>query len=425
MLSYIVRFMSGHLHVTGMADPIPDIPLPDFPDFGVGDDIVGKLTDAIGDAFSQMLDAIVQTINDKYLWLLESTLKLMGTMGVPPVELFEDGPLALLLGGVYGLAMNILRLVVVVTALIMIITAARSRQSELGVRTASSILWIMIFTVMFYPIYGLIDSLVRESAMAIIDMIEAARSENGGGEIQDLIVPDDPFGAFITAGIGSIIMLCVLLEVASMWIGTIIVAVWYPMCIAMRPLGKFGIVQLRLATAVLVTTTVSIIPMSFMLALGVLVVGIAGESTAISGISGMSTFISVIFTIVGGIGALLIPYFVFAAAYTKATEMFGSVETSLQHGIDVMSMPPVSVKQEHANQLRNRAAMLASFGAGVATSAVRSEKPTGEVKDQLLARATMAAKTAPDPRVRAAAWAVDFGKMYMQRRKSDQGGDGT
>lgn len=416
-MSYIVRFLSGHLHAMAIPDPtdLLDVDVPSL------SDTADAFKDAIGEAFAQVVENIVQTINDKYLWLLESTLNLMGTIGIPPVEMFQKGPVSLLFGGVYGLSLNILRLVLVVVAFMMLITIARSRRAELGGRTMTSLLGMVLFVALFYPVYGFLTSLVRQSTVAIIDMIANVRG-GSGSSFTGLVVPNDPFGAFVTAGIGSLIMFAVINEVAAMWMGTIVVAVGFPLSLVLRPLGKFGLAQFRVMMAMLVTTTVSLIPMSFFLGLGVLIVGVANKSSAVTSIPGMTSFISVVFTIVGGVLALLTPFVVYKAAHNKATEMFGNVDATMQNGLNILTMPPVSVKDVQSSQSRNRVAMLASFGAGVATSAVQSDKPATAVKGQLLNKASMVAHAAPDARVRAAAWAVDFGKMYMERRKNGRGG---
>ena len=415
-VSVITRFLSGYFFAP-MTVPLNIPGIPDIPGFG---DIKDAFVDGIGEAFDQMVDAIIEAINDKYLWLLESTIRLIGNIGMPPAEMFKEGPVSVLFGGTYGLAMNIMRFILIVSALILLINTARQRRSEVGGRVLTSLVGLVLFSFLFYPLYGFLDSLARTGAESVIELVSQSA---GSDELSDLVVPDDLFGAFLTAGIGTIVMFFVLLEAASMWIGTIILVVWYPMSVALRPFGRFGLVQFNVCTALLFTIPLSLIMMSFALSFGVFAVNLVEDTTAVEAVPGATTLIAVICTIVGGIAAAYIPYALFKAAYAKSSQVFGNVESRLQSGIDVMSMPTVSTKEAHQSQTRNRFAMM-SFMGGVGAQAVLSDRPTGqEMKSQLLDRASMAAKAAPDPRVRAAAWAVDFARQYTQKRKAQDGGD--
>lgn len=411
-VSVITRFLSGYFAVPMNIPGIPDIP-------GFGD-IKDAFVDGIGEAFDQMVDAIIQTVNDKYLWLLETTIRLIGNIGMPPAEIFREGPVSVLLGGTYGLATNIMRFILIVSALILLIATARQRRTELGGRVLTSLFGLVLFSVLFFPLYGFLDSLARTGAESVIELVSQSA---GSDDLSDLVVPDDLFGAFLTAGIGTIIMFFVVLEAAGMWIGTILVAVWYPMSVALRPFGRFGLVQFNVCTALLFTIPLSLILMSFALSFGVFAVTLVEGTTAIEAVPGASTMLAVICTIVGGIAAAYIPYALFKAAYAKSSQVFGNVESRLQSGIDVLSMPTVSTKEAQQSQTRNRFAML-SFMGGVATHSVLSDQPTGrEMKTQLLDRASMAAKAAPDPRIRAASWAYDFTKQYAQKRRNAKGGE--
>lgn len=413
-VSVITRFLSGYFFAPMNVPGIPDIP-------GFGD-IKDAFVDGIGEAFDQMVDAIVGSVNDKYLWLLESTIRLIGNIGMPPAEMFQEGPVSILLGGTYGLSVNIMRFILIVSALILLIMTARQRRSEIGGRVLTSLFGLVLFSFLFFPLYGFLDSLARTGAESAIELISQSA---GGDELSDLVVPDDLFGAFLTAGIGTIIMFFVLIEAAGMWIGTILVAVWYPMSVALRPFGRFGLVQFNVCTALLFTIPLSLIMMSFALAFGVFAVNLVESTTAIEAVPGATTMISVICTIVGGLAAAYIPYALFKAAYAKSSQVFGNVESRLQSGIDVHSMPTVSTKQAQEDQSRKRLALL-SFVGGAASHAVLSDRPTGqEMKTQVLDRVSMAAKAAPDPRVRAASWAYDFTRQYAQKRKSSKGGEGS
>lgn len=415
-LFVVTRFLSGYFIAFKTSVWAVDIP-------GFGD-LKDAVADGLGSWLDKLVDALTDTITDKYLWLLESTISLIGNIGMPPAEIFQTGPISILLGGTYGLALNGMRLVLVVTALILLINTARQRRLEGAGRVVLSVVGLAVFSVMFFPAYGFMDSLVRTGSQSVIELIaEAAGSEDLG----DHVVPDDLFGAILTAGVGSIVMIFVLIEVAAMWIGTILVAIWYPMSIAIRPfLGRFGAVQFNVCTALLATIPVSLILMSFSLSFGILAVVILSALSPVESVPGATTLIGIIGTIVGALFAAATPIMLFRAAYAKSTRVFGNTESQIQSGIDVASMPTVSTQEVQKSQSHNRLALL-SFVGGAAANSVLSDEPTSsEFKSQVSGKVdqlAMVGKAAPDPRVRAAAWAYDFARQYSQKRKDSNGGD--
>jgi len=113
----------------------------------------------------------------------------------------------------------------------------------------------------------------------------------------------------------------------------IIVLIFYPLAIALRPLGEFGNKLFNLFNAALITTLVAPPFMAFFFVLPAFMQGLLPAVALVA---------TPFFAIVGSLISMASPYIVFYLAYKKSSDVFGRLD-DVSGKFDIGDMPPVSV----------------------------------------------------------------------------------
>lgn len=311
--------------------------------------VVMGMKDWIRDGFLAGLkkvgEAIANGLNDAYTFFLEATINLIIGFGTPPAEIFVgDGPLALLLGGTYGLAVQILSLLVTAVSLFVVVEVARRKESLRGATSVVSIIGLAIFGVLFYPFYSMLDGFVRSGSIAMLEAFNQASGEESLIEnMLELTMPGNLFVVAIAGLLGALMLLFVALELVAMNLGIIGIVLLYPLSFAFRQAGRGGLIQFQVATAGLLALPLSMLLMTFWLCLGVAAVNLADRLTSGSA-EAIAPLVGVMFTLAGTFLCLATPVVVFAWFYQRAVKVINNIDNKAQSGIDILSAPELTTR---------------------------------------------------------------------------------
>jgi len=325
-------------------------------------------------------ESISNGLSDAYTFFLELTIKLIIGFGTPPADVFVDGPLGLILGGTYGLAIQIMSLLVTATAVIVVIEVARRKESVRGATSIVSIFGLAVFGVLFYPVYSLLDGFVRDGSVAMLEAFNSATEEKSLLEnLTAIALPGNLVVVALVSFLGMLMLLVVALELIVMNLAIIGLVLFYPLSFAFRQAGKVGLTQFRLATAGLLALPVSMLLMTFWLCLGVAAVRLTDKLTS-GAAEGVAPMVGVFMTQAGTFLCLLSPIVVMGLFYQRAVRVINNLDSKVQAGLDNITVPEVNAKVIEEQSAEHRHRILHSLE-GVGTHAAQGVSDGQAVKD--------------------------------------------
>lgn len=301
------------------------------------------MKDGLEGFWNDRMEDLKNFIDSSMTFLFEATIELIIGFGMPPVSIFKDGLLELVLGGTYGLSMRLISIFMTLLAVVAVFYIMMRKQVTFGGSLLSSVMILLVFGVLFYPLYGMLEGLIRTTGMG---WLEALASVNSGDSLTDSLLdvamPTNLVLLLLTLLFSGTVYLAVVIILVFINILMIVLVLMYPICVAFKPLGTIGLAQFRLATACLWGLPLSLVLMIICLSIGVLGVritdAIAPSYTPLGGMAGVA------FTFVGGVLAVLSPLFVMKLAYDTTKSVTSNLDSKIQAGVDVMSMPQVDAR---------------------------------------------------------------------------------
>lgn len=269
--------------------------------------------------------------------LLISLIMLLTTVALPTLDTLKNEWFKLGIGSTYGLATQLMSFVAIVVSLYLLIKV-RNNNGVLISRLATNFLLIAIFAALFYPVYSLLYSLTQGITQALFNL--ATGTENADAKqvvelVSGSVMPENVFGKMATAALASAFGGITLIEAFALRILLYLLLLFYPLTIVLRTVFKIARTAFNVFNAGIVTIALS----GPIMGLGFLAPALIGKNVP-GGDLPVATFV---FTIIGGLFAMVTPFILMWWTYSKSSEVFGRLDTTVSGGVDVHSMPPMTM----------------------------------------------------------------------------------
>jgi hypothetical protein len=345
--------------------------------------------------------------------IVKQIIQLLFMAALPTVEKLQKGWFALGIGATYGLAAQVMGLVAVTIALIVLITPLKNHGMKLG-RGLSSFAMVLIFGVMFYPVYGLLYSLSQALTQGVLNIATSSPTGDSATLIAavNAVLPEDPFTRMITNGLSLFFGCWTFIEAIALQIALLLILVFYPLVLALRPVVGLARGLLNLFNSGIITVLVSPPVMGIGFALPVLVKDyIPGGSLA---------FVPAILTVIGGIFAAVTPTILAVLSFRGSKEIFGTVDATLAGKLDINSLPPVTMDDVNKDIKDTQHSPLKSITEAVQTADLLDDDLFSDMKKTTVKLGMFAATATGHPEAAAFIGAVDnFTKPNKPKDPSD------
>ena len=243
------------------------------------------------------------------------------------------------LGGTYGLSTKIIAGLAVVIALYVMLTATKNHGKKIR-RLITSMFLLSAFAFLFYPLYGMMYALSQSLTQAAINL--ATGDPNGDvSDVNDIlniiagIEPLQVIDKLVSGAIAGAFGFLTLIEAVTMRVILFVVVLFYPLVLAVRPLGGLATMLFHTSNSAITVVTVSPPIMGFLFVLPSIVQGYIPGGT----LPGITAIIA----IVSGLLAFATPIVLAFLAYEGSSRVFGSVETSISGAVDINNIPPITM----------------------------------------------------------------------------------
>jgi hypothetical protein len=339
--------------------------------------------------FNNWIADLADLVNDWYNSLLAGIVEMLLNVSLPTPEQLSSDFFMLGLGATFGLSLKVITLITVIVGVIVLLTPRR-RHGERIASLLTSILRLILFAILFFPVYAILYELVRSGTQGIIN-VATGSSDGTIAQLNDLLdgpAPVDIFSKLVFSVLASAFATVSFAIALTLRMALIMLLIFYPLLLALYPLGRFTKALFHWANGFIVVVLVSPPLMGFCFLLPLL----AGN--LIPGAS--NPLVSGFIMLGGAMIAAIIPILLFFFVKSKSQEVFGSLDSSISGSVDVASMPPVSlqgsqkdIQDTHASPLRFVAADV--IGDGIMNGNL------SDVKNTLVNTAASAAALAGHP----------------------------
>lgn len=363
-----------------------------------------------------------QNISQWYTDSVKQTIQLLLSYAVPSPQEIQSDFFNLSLGGTFGLSTLIMGGMAVLIGA-MIILRPRDDHSRSVTKLVSSMVWLIVFALLFYRGYGLLYGLFQGAGQGALNVMTS--SENGTiAQLNDLLLSVNPVGAgviIILAPFSLIFTIIAMIEAFLFHIGIIGLLIVYPLLIALRSFPVFDVL-FHAANAAVIVILVSPLLMTWAFALPV----IASNQILASEFTGLKTVLSV----AGGLLAAIIPFFIGMFVFSQSRKVFGSVESRVQGAVSITSMPSVDLKDVNRDIDRVRASPIKAIAAEVIGDEILQGGLFSDIKKVAINAAATGFAVAGHPYVSTAIKAApsvisNVKEKFSTDQKSPGGGDSS
>ena len=262
-------------------------------------------------------------------------IRMISTSFLPTGDVLARDVLLLFAGGTLGLALLIVRVMVVIVAFVIILTALRDNSRRIS-RVLTTVFYLILFQFAFIPAYAMAVNVVRSFVNTMIDF--AAKDSEPENVLEALTSnwPQDLFTALISLPVVAALAFLATGIGVTVYMLTISVYLMYPLSISARMLGWNY--PFNAFNALLITTLLSPPMIAFGLLLPLMVGKIPFPDAAVS-------IVQIFALLVGLLIAILSPFVIFVISYFKTAEVFGSVDAKVSGKVDIGSMPFLTGEQ--------------------------------------------------------------------------------
>lgn len=360
------------------------------------------------------IPAFLQVLSDEfakaYTDVLVSIITLLTTVALPTIETLKNEWFKMGLGSTYGLATQLMSLVSIVVSLYLLVKV-RNNNSSLISRLVTNFLFFAVFAALFYPVYSLLVNLTQGVTQAMFNL--ATGTENATARqvvelVSASVMPENPFGKMITAGLASAFGGIALIEAFALRILLYLLLIFYPLTIVLRVIFKTARVAFNVFNAGILTIALS----GPVMALGFLAPALIGKNVP----GGDLPIASFVFTIIGGLFAMVVPFVLMWWAYNRSSEVFGRLDATVAGGIDVNSMPPMTMDDMQKDIDDNQSASFKHIVAGSALGASLADDDIyRDMKQVAIDTASTVATTTGHPYIAAGIKIVD----HQMKKRSE------
>lgn len=346
--------------------------------------------------FPALLNVLANELANAYAELLVNIITLHTTVALPTIETLKNKWFLLGIGSTYGLATQVMSFVAIVIALYLIVKV-RSNNGILIARAASNFVLLAIFAVLFYPAYSLLVNFAKSATQALYNL--ATGTENATAKmvvdmVSESVMPDNTFGKMVTALLASAFGGITLIEAFSLRILLYAILLFYPLLIVLRPVSQFARTAFNVSNGGIVTIVLA----GPIMGLGFLFPALIGKNIP-GGDLPIATFV---FTIIGGLFAMVVPFILMWWTYNRSSEVFGKLDTTVGGGIDIQTMPPMTMDdmQKDLDETNNISFTQVATGAAL-TALATDDDIYGNMKQIAIDSASSAAVVSGHPYVAA------------------------
>lgn len=287
------------------------------------------------DPVGSLIAGLANLLTQWYAGLVGEIVKFLFVISVPSPDQLVHNFFSLSIGGTLGLASRVIVLIAVIAALIIALTPARNHGKKIS-RVLTSMTLLALFGYFFYPLYSLLYALSQGLTEAALDL--ANGSSNGTTDALIKLFSGltvlDVFSKLVTGLLSGTFGFFTFGEAITLRILLFVILIFYPLILALRPLGGVANTIFHAANSAIITVVVSPPVMGFFFTLPLLVQKyIPGGN-----LPGFAMFPAIIGAVLASVVPLALAFF----AYKGSSEVFGSID-AMGGRFDVGSMPPVTI----------------------------------------------------------------------------------
>lgn len=307
------------------------------------------------DWFLQFITGMAAALGDAYGSLMIGIAKVLLYFGLPDAGRLRQDWFLTRLGGTYGLAENLLRLIAIIVGLVVLLNPLGRHGKRIG-QTVMTGIYLGVFAAGFFPLYSLLAGLSHGLGNVVLNLASGTvgtSSDDLGTLLQKTVLPVNPFGALLTILVSGFFGLGLLVEVIVLQLMTFAIVLFYPIVLALRPLGKNMNTAFNAMNAGIVVGLFSPSLMVFFLLLPVIArdhIPLGDTSLVRSPLGGLGHFL-----------AAIIPIVIAHYAFKTSSEVFGEVDSFASGVMDIGDMPTVSTQQMQADVTGVRGEGLTAF----------------------------------------------------------------
>lgn len=283
------------------------------------------------------LAGVGQAIASWYTDSVKQTINFLLMNSVPSPDEIKSSFFSLALGGTYGLSTLIVGGVAVVIGTMIILRPQENHSRNIG-KILNSVLWLVIFALLFYRGYGLLYGFFQGAGQGAVNLLTG--TQNGSiAQLNSILLVVTPSGVGAILLLGPFSVLFILLALAEAFafhVVLFLLLIVYPLLIALRPLPVFNTL-FHAANSAVVVILISPLLMTWAIALPVVVSNIIPGATA--------TGIPVVLTLVGSALAFAAPIVIAIFVFNTSRKVFGAVDSTVSGLVSIGSMPPVDMNE--------------------------------------------------------------------------------
>jgi hypothetical protein len=281
-----------------------------------------------------------------------------------------------------------------------------------------------VFAVAFFPVYGVVVSISKGLTQAMLNLAAGSEQATPAAIVRGILavaLPQNVIGKAITAIFAALFGGLALLESFALQIWLLVLLLFYPVVLALRPLNRATNALFNVCNAGIVTIVLSLPAMAFGFLLPVV-----AKNYLPFGNTGIAAFAT---TVLGGLFAMAAPPVLLWICYQKSSEIFGRVDAKVGGMIDIGQMPNVntqdmtrSVDEAHGSSI---SAFLSTAALGAATGELaQSDDLFGDMRKIGTEAAGAAAAATGHVEVAALIAATDTTLSKEKRKHADQASKG-
>lgn len=279
--------------------------------------------------------AFAKAITSWYTDAVKNTITFLLMNSVPSPDAIQSNFFSLALGGTYGLSSMLMGGVAIVLGTIILLRPRHDHSRSIA-KMVSSIIWLVVFGVLFYRGYSLLYGFFQGIGQGAVNVLVGSQNSTIAQLNDLLIITNLPeAGAILLVGPFAVVFaLFALAESFMLHIALLALLILYPLLIALRPLALFNTL-FHAANSAVAVILISPILMAWAFALPVI------AKNLIPGASNPA--IQIMVMLVCSLSAFALPILIAVLVFNKSRQVFGRVDSSVEGLVSVKSMPPVDM----------------------------------------------------------------------------------
>lgn len=319
------------------------------------------------EVLKQFYDAVVRFVSDQLATLFATLATLLSTTLTSSFAVYKLDWFGVQLGAVVGVAQVAMILVTVVVGLFLIGQPFATHTNTTG-RLFSSIWMLSLFVVVFYAVVDVVifGSLTFGNFMIAVVTSQKQPDFNKVMDSYLTLIPGLAGVELILLVILAILGLLLWVVAIAIAIATIVVIIFYPLLVVLRPFGGLFEKLFHDANTVLVIAAVSPPFMTAALLLPVLVAKIPGIG---------NTPGQLIAAFIGLTAASLVPSYIAKRVHNRSVKTFGNVDAKVSNSVEGTWSDRGSGSISGASKAVSTVGFSSTLAVGIAGSAVTSKSP--------------------------------------------------